>query len=132
MNLQGRKKSEVQIDLTALIDVVFILLIFIVLAASFQRSRALLVEVPVAKGQAAGRDKVLSVVVPERGKLVVQGQAIEASELVKVLLESGSKATMVEFQMDARGPVGRAVRVLGEVRAAGFERVSIVTREPAS
>ncbi len=130
MNLQGRKKSEVQIDLTALIDVVFILLIFVVLAASFQRSRALAVEVPVAKGEPAGAASVLSVVVPVQGPLQVQGKAIEVSQLVPALLGQGSTETLVEFQLDARGPVGRAVRLLGEVRSAGFKRVSIVTREP--
>lgn len=130
MALVGRRRPEVHLDLTALIDVVFILVIFVVLAASFQRVQALSVQLPEAEGGTRADAQGLTVVVPKTGPLFIDGQSVEPERLVQVMLRSGGADRPVLLQIDADAAVQRAVGVLGTLRAAGYSRVGIATREP--
>lgn len=126
IELVGRRRRAPQVDLTSLIDVVFILVIFVVLAASFQRMRVLDVTLPEARtGAAVEAPEVVEVAVGADGRLRVDGVAVALDGLEAHLNEVRGARRQVVLQLDAAAPSGRAVRVLGEVRAAGFDSVSI-------
>lgn len=131
MSLRGRQRPEVQLDLTALIDVVFILVIFVVLAASFERIRELTVDLPEAQGSRAAAADALRIVVPVQGDLTVGGRAVAEADLKEALQSSRGHDRPVQLFVAAGARVDRAVRVLDAVRAAGFSTVGVVTREPA-
>lgn len=129
MGFVGRKREPVQLDLTALIDVVFILVIFVVLAASFQRMRELSVTLPQAADGAVADTTSVTVEVPVEGPLLVAGRRVSEQALAEVLQAQGGAERGVLLQLDAEASVQRAVRILTMVRSAGIERVSIATQE---
>ncbi len=129
MGIVGRKREPVQLDLTALIDVVFILVIFVVLAASFQRMRELSVTLPQAAEGAVADASALTVQVPVSGPLQLVGQSVTEQQLPQALEAQRGAERGVLLQLDAEASVQRAVRILTLVRGAGIERVSIATQE---
>ena len=68
MNLRQRAKTEPTIDLTALIDVVFLLLIFFMVSTTFERAAALKIDLPEASEAVTQED------VPNRLELVIDAE----------------------------------------------------------
>jgi biopolymer transport protein ExbD len=68
LRLQHHSKEEPTVDLTSLIDVVFLLLIFFMVSTTFERESVLKVDLPEASSVAENED------VPERMELVIDGQ----------------------------------------------------------
>jgi biopolymer transport protein ExbD len=131
MQFESYRRSQPTINLSALIDVVFILVIFIVLAASFDKVRALEVTLPSARAASAPQAEALQVVVASDGSVKVAGVATDRDRLRGHLAElRGVHDTMVILS-DGAVPFERAVWVLGEAGAAGFTDVSIATRQEA-
>lgn len=131
MQIRGRRREEVGLDLTALIDVVFILVIFVVLAASFERLRELDVELPEADGAAPAPAGALVIVVFAQGGLTVDGREVAVEDLDAALAEAPDRSRPVQVQADASARVDVAVKVLDAVRKAGFETAGIATRAPS-
>ncbi|MCA9551868.1 MAG: biopolymer transporter ExbD [Myxococcales bacterium] len=131
MELSTRRREAPQVNLTALIDVVFILVIFVVLAASFTRLRSLEVELPAAEASEPAPQAELTVQIPAAGPLLVAGRATELEGLAVALREAGGRPERpVLILVDAHAEAGRAVAVLGALRAAGYLAVSIAARPP--
>ena len=78
-----RPKAEAPLlPLTAMIDVLFLMIIFLVLGANFDS--VVSVELPEARGGAV-RDEVLRVVLPATGGLLLEGRLLNAGQAVKSL-----------------------------------------------
>lgn len=132
MEFDSYARKPASLDLTSLIDVVFILVIFIVLAANFERIKQLEVSLP--ETQTSGRvdPKSLVITVPPEGPIRVQDEslALEAvGERLKSLRERYDKVLLVA---DRDASVQRAVQVLGDARRAGFGSVGIASSDPRS
>lgn len=131
MELHTRRREAPQVNLTALIDVIFILVIFVVLAASFTRLRALDVELPEAEASAAAPQDGLTVELPAAGPLRLAGRPVALEGLAAALAAAGGGPTQpVLLLVDTHAEAGRAVAVLGALRAAGYLTVSIAARPP--
>ena len=53
MNIRPRRRRSTSVDITPLIDVVFLLLIFFMVSTTFERETQILIELPEAAGQEA-------------------------------------------------------------------------------
>lgn len=128
--LEPRRREMPAINLTALMDIAFILVIFIVLAASFQRVRSLDVDLPRADARAVPPDAALVIGIPKEGPLRVGDERVPIDELPGVLSTLRTEHGSVVLMADRDAPVERAVNVLGAAQAAGFAAVSIATARP--
>lgn len=127
MELEARKQELPSINLSALIDIVFILVIFVVLAANFQRLKGLEVDLPEAEASAAVNTKALTITVPKEGPIMVDAVEIPFERLRDELVERRRTKESLVLKSDGAAAFERAVQVLAEAQAAGFAAVSIAT-----
>ncbi len=136
MKFGPRRRPEASIELTPLIDVVFLLLIFFMVSTSFVREARIAVDLPEAAGDAPDAEAGLALSIDAAGGYAVNGRA----------LADGEVATLVGALRPLAGPDGRShlliaadasathravVRAMDAARRAGIARIDIATREPA-
>ena len=118
------------VDLTPLIDMVFILLIFFIISSSFIKDAGIVVDRPSA---ATGKAQSAHVVVAIDGDNVLwmEGASIDIRSLKarmgQLLTEREDLGVLVAA--DTRTNAGLLVKVLDLCRQAGVDNVSVATRE---
>lgn len=134
MNFGSRKQSEAQgIDITPLIDVVFILLIFFMVTTTFQREAELSINLPSAsKEPSAQTDAPLEIVITARGHYLIGGQELVNNRLETVKqalkrLAKGHKDTPLVIRADALTPHQYVVTAMDAAAQLGLVRLSIAT-----
>jgi biopolymer transport protein ExbD len=129
---QGHDEEEASIQLTSLIDVVFLLLIFFMLTTTFADfTRRLDVQLPEARA-AATQEKQLkyTIEMDKEGTIALNGETVTLAELDRKLHRdtAAGKVKGAVLRADRRISHGHVVRVLGIVRDAGIEEVGIAVR----
>ena len=76
MNFRQLRRPEVSINLTPLIDVVFLLLIFFMVSTSFSELTQLVVDLPEAEGALANADTAVLLVVDLAGNMTLNGEPV--------------------------------------------------------
>lgn len=133
MNFKGTRQLDRgwEIDLTPLIDVVFLLLIFFMVSTTFKAESKLLVELPQASQRPPTEvEPLITLSLDKSGILEYKGNVFTASELADALKTlSGNDADKpVLIRADHEVQHGVVVSVLDTLRQSGFTSVSIATR----
>ncbi|MGD8616641.1 MAG: biopolymer transporter ExbD, partial [Gammaproteobacteria bacterium] len=82
MNLRRSRADEPEVNLTPLIDVVFILLIFFMVSTTFQRESQIKIELPEASAEPMEeRKELLEIVIDSQGHYFIDEQQVVNSEL---------------------------------------------------
>lgn len=113
------ENDDFRVDLTPLIDVIFMLVIFFIMTASFDLP-VLDLRLPKAQSSGAVSDSHrVSVVVDKDGNLKISGHTASFDEIASRLSESDKSA--LEVVIDSRAPSGILVRMadLARVNANG-------------
>ncbi len=131
MEFETQRRPTPSINLSALIDVAFILVIFIVLAANFDRIRALKVKLPEADASASADASGLVITVPATGPVDIQGTKVGIEAVRAKLRAMKPRYDSVLLVADQAASIQRAVRILGDAQAVGFESVGIATQGKA-
>lgn len=115
------------ISLTPLIDVVFILLVFFMLASSFLDWRSIELSAPATGAPSAGMEGALLVEVRGEG-LRLSGRAVTLDQLDERVRERlARRRDQAVFVKPAAGvPLQRAVAVLDRLSAAGVANLSLI------
>ena len=133
MEFEGRRRTSHVPNLTPLIDVVFLLLVFFMLTAHFVRDESISIDLPQAESSAAlDPEKSVEVVIDQDGRLLFDGAPRDADALETALrhvLESRSKK-IVTLRGDRKANLGATVTALDAARKAGADSVDIITSKP--
>jgi biopolymer transport protein ExbD len=135
MILRRRERRRARIEIIPMIDVVFFLLVFFMMASlSMAMYRGLPVNLPQA---ATGRDapaRSAAVTLTRDGQAQLDGQPVTIAGLGDRLRSRVAADPGVAVIINADGEVahGRVVGVLDEARAAGVARLAIAIRPDAS
>ena len=117
------------ISLTPLIDVVFIILIFFMLAGKLTASDPFQVQPPrsLSEGPTVQRDSL--VLVGADGRLALDGVVMAGTGLKAALAErlAGANEVRVRLKADGRAEAARVVAVMELLREAGVERLKLLT-----
>jgi biopolymer transport protein ExbD len=118
------------INLTPMIDVVFTLLVFFMLATTFaERERLLDLQLPYANADNLRKQEPdeLVINVSREGGVWVDGRSIEGEQLAQVLSDTAHRdpRTMVTIRGDRRGYYNEIVHVLDACMQAGLQDVSL-------
>ncbi len=125
MEFVTRQRAAPLINLSALIDIAFILVIFVVLAASFHRIRTLDVALPSAEATHKADPKALVLTVRAEGPIDIQGKLVAPDDVKRTLAAMTSEFDSVLIVADRTASVQRAVKLLSDAQAAGFSSVGI-------
>lgn len=120
-------------NLTPLIDVVFLLLIFFMVSTSFSRETRLLVTLPKASGERVSSVEAIEVLVTREGNYAINGRQLvssDASSLIRGLeLESGGDSSRsLVLVADAQAAHQSVVTAMEAIGQAGFANMSIATQ----
>jgi biopolymer transport protein ExbD len=127
---QERRRSPPTLDLTSLIDVVFILLLFFVVTTTFQQEReeGLPVDLPrSSQGVAIPEGEDVRIAVAADGSITVDGAPATIESLSASLRDRARRdgATLVVVSADSRVDHGRVVQVMDLARGLGLTRFAI-------
>ncbi|MBS0484015.1 MAG: biopolymer transporter ExbD [Proteobacteria bacterium] len=126
-------EAEAVIDMTPMIDMVFILLIFFMVTASFVKDMKLELERPKASSAVTASSKAIRLFIDRSGDTYLDGEPIRLwliqSKLRDLLNNASSKVVLVVT--DEGVPAGRLVEVVDQARLAGAESVGIATKKEA-
>lgn len=122
-------ESDANVDMTPLIDVVFILLIFFILSASFQQSQTLNIDRPSAQVQDNTDNTALMVSIDSNNTIWFQQQIVVASQLQKQIkqarLNGGQSSAIID--VDKSVDSGKLIEVIDKIRIAGVDNVAVAT-----
>ena len=132
MRFEGYRRSSKTPNLTPLIDVVFLLLIFFMLTSHFVKNESLDIDLPEAEtGEQLQEGEVLEVVIDAQGKLIYQQQMLDVTALEETLRNDLQyvQDKNIRIKGDERADLGKAIEVLDIARKAGATGVDIVTEK---
>lgn len=128
LKLRSSARRRSYISLTPLIDVVFILLIFFMLASSFLDWRAIDLRAPATAGADGGQTGALLLRVGADGRLDLNGRPVAHADLSDRLRRAAAdrQDARLLIQPAAGVAMQRAIDLLDVARAAGLERVQLI------
>ena len=137
MKFRRQKRDEVGINLTPLIDVVFLLLIFFMVSTTFTRETQLSIDLPEAEGQPrAAMDDEIEILIDEQGRYRVNGRALADSRMRTLQaaiykIATGDTTLPMTITADAQTQHQAVVKAMDAAGQMGFVQMSITTRQPA-
>lgn len=147
MRFRSDRRASPEITLTSLIDILFIVLVFLVLTTTFRESRSFRLALPEAatgeRVDSTPRDR-WSITIDAYEQVYFQDEALEIEQLEPRLraatavgpdpsgMPAFSEQPEVLLAADARVSHGRVVAVMDVVRKVGIRRLRIETIEPAT
>lgn len=122
--------GDIEIPMTSLTDIVFLLLIFFMVTTTFQASSGIQVKLPASSAQMPD-EKVARVVVSikEDGRIFFDNTQVEDQNIEAAFRETASKNkdALVVIRADKEVIHGRVVMVMDAARIAGLTRIAIAT-----
>ncbi len=137
MKFRRLHREEVGINLTPLIDVVFLLLIFFMVSTTFTRETQLSIDLPEAAGSAReNSEQQVEILVDEAGNYRVNGQGlvdnrIRTLQAAIYKISAGDTTLPMVITADAEAAHQYVVRAMDAAGQMGFVHLSITTRQPA-
>lgn len=135
----GRRREEPDVNLTPLIDVVFLLLIFFMVSTTFNQQSEISIQLPQAAGK-VNKDKrpIIDISIDAQGHFYINHQ-----QLINTRLETLKRAMKTQagdakdpkliISADRRTPHGSVVRAMDAARQLGFVHLTFATqKEPAN
>ncbi|ATX81216.1 biopolymer transport protein ExbD/biopolymer transport protein TolR [Mariprofundus ferrinatatus] len=130
MKLRQKKRADYLVDITPLVDVVFLMLIFFMVSTSFNLSSSLKLDLPTSRATAADQEsKQVTIAINAKGKLYVQDEEVEDADLRKRILNvsKGDPSFRVVLRADADARHKRVVYVLDTLRELEMTKIGIAT-----
>ncbi|MDO8845932.1 MAG: biopolymer transporter ExbD [Methylicorpusculum sp.] len=135
MNFHRKKREKLEISITPMIDVVFLLLIFFMVTTTFNKETALNIKLPQAEGEEPEQQpKVINLTIDAQGtyylsgddglprELVNQKKETLKGELQKLAVVSPNLPFIINA--DAKTPHEAVIRALDIAGQVGFKRIT--------
>ena len=142
MKFQRQRREEVNVNLTPLIDVVFLLLIFFMVSTTFTKETHLEVDLPEAAEatQLEEQPQTVDIIISAEGTFSVNDQPLintQAETLrIAILKVLGDQASLEQkppliVTADAKTPHQFVVTAMDVAGQLGFDKLSITTQQAA-
>ncbi len=132
MWLRAKSKAKnSSLDITPLVDLVFLLIIFFLLSTTFNVSPGIKLDLPEASSQKIHKEKKeINLSVDQAGVIYVNKDPVDANSLLSQLLAWAheDRDTTVLIKGDRGTAYGQMVDILGMVKQAGLHRIAIMTQ----
>jgi biopolymer transport protein ExbD len=131
MHLRAKHKRSVILNVTSLVDVLFLLLIFFMVSTTFVSTPAIKLELPKAKNADAVRQDPLIVYVDMNGNIFINDEPVDMAlfeAAIQAKLEEHDEKAVV-LKADSRVSHGNVVEIMDVLKGAGTRRL-VVSTEP--
>lgn len=136
MRLQNRRREEPDVNLTPLIDVVFLLLIFFMVSTTFQRETEISIDLPESSGPQMQTDKKeVEISIDAKGRYFVNQKEVVNTqvETLKRAIQAAAgdqKKPRVILSADRMTPHQSVIRAMDAARQLGFVNMTFATTKP--
>ena len=126
-----KTRYQVQMPMTSLIDIVFMLLIYFLLTTNFMVDEGIKIKLPQAKAAAPQTEEVITIFVDARGRTFINEKEISLPRLFDHLKQKiGSREDeLVVVRADRSVILNKAVKVMDIAKAAGAGRLCLATEK---
>lgn len=138
MNLKPDRKDDIDLNLTPLIDVVFLLLIFFMVSTTFEKTSKLKIDLPEASAKATKPvDKKIVLGIDAKGRYYINDRQLVNTQLktIKTALlkiAGDSRDLPIVLRADAKTPHQSVVRAMDAASQVGLTHLSISTLETSN
>lgn len=135
MNFKRQRKEELSLNLTPLIDIVFLLLIFFMVSTTFTKENHLSINLPEADGEVADvPKKMVEVIIDKDGQYSINGKGLINIKLITLKqaiekVSEGDRSLPFIITADASTPHESVVRAMDAAGQLGFSRLSITSKK---
>ncbi len=127
MRRHSSSDEDTGIDLTPMLDVVFIMLIFFIVTSSFIRESGITVESPSASSATEQTRGNILIAVNPQGEIWIDRQAVDIravrATVERLRVDQPDSSVVVQADQDARS--GLVIQVMDQVRLAGVADVAL-------
>lgn len=129
MDFGAKGPPRPEINLTQLIDVVLLLLIFFMISTSFVAQPGISIKLPQARTSETHRGAATRITLTATGLLFVGDTKVQWESLASALKEErrNNQDGFLVIKADTSVEHGSVVRVMDSAKQAGFERIAIAT-----
>ena len=134
MNLNNRAKAEPEVNMTSLIDVVLLLLIFFMVSTSFVKQSQISIRLPQADSSAVVEDipQQLDIMITEAGTYLINGRELVNNRPQTIRnalqkLSGGNTGLPLTISADANARHQHVVTAMDVAGKLGFTQISIAT-----
>ena len=135
MNIRHRRDETPEINLTSLIDVVLLLIIFFILATTFEKNSELAIELPEASVEPVppSEKQAIEVAIDAEGRFYIEGRQLvntQPATLRQALsaAAAGRQSPSLILSADAHTPHQAVVAVMDAARRLGIVKLTFATR----
>ena len=125
------EENELTLNLTPLMDIMFLLVIFFAVSTTFKVFPGISVNLPGAESERIKEEeKSVTVILTEAGEIFIDGKPIEKNHLVDTLRvrQKESPVNMFILEADTRAQHGQVVALMDAAKKAGILHLAISTR----
>ncbi|KTG23204.1 biopolymer transporter ExbD [Idiomarina sp. WRN-38] len=124
---RNREEEDASIDMTPMLDIVFIMLIFFIVTTSFVKEAGIQVNKPEANQANKEPSANIFIAIRDTGEVWMDKRQVDvervAANLERMLAEQPTD--LVVIQADKEAEHGRVVEVMDQVKEAGIDKISI-------
>ncbi len=131
MRFRPRKSQEIGVDMSPLIDMVFILLIFFMVSSTFVKDMKLDLNRPGASSASKASSKVIRVYIDNAGETYVDNQPVKVWAIqgkVRDMLRASAERSVLVVTDDSI-QVDKLIEVVDQCRMAGAKDVAVATEK---
>ena len=131
MHIRERKRKRPSINITSLIDVVFLLLIFFMVSTTFAEHPGIKLELPTAGTAEPTKLEPLTLAIDKNGRMFLNDVPIKESALrTRLEAAAGKPDTTLVLRADKNVPYGYVVRAMDITRQSGIRHIISHTDVP--
>ena len=125
--------EETELDMTPMLDIVFIMLIFFIVTTSFVKESGVTVSTPQADTAAQQENANIFIAITESGEVWVDRRPVDPRSVRAIVarLHADNPEGSVIIQADENAATGMLVEVMDQVRLAGVEGIAIAADKGA-
>ncbi|MBL0712719.1 MAG: biopolymer transporter ExbD [Desulfosarcina sp.] len=131
LHTKRKTRYQMQIPMTPLIDIVFMLLIYFLLTTNFMVDEGIKIKLPQAKAAAPQTEETITIFVDAKGRAFIGEKEVSLALLFDHLKKKiGSKEDeLVVVRADRAVILNKAVKIMDIAKAAGAGRLCLATEK---
>lgn len=133
--LRTKRDSDLELNITPLIDVVFLLLIFFMVSTTFERESEITIELPESAGDIAETEKkVIEISIDNQGRYFVNQRRLKSSDIKTLkkalsITRGDTKEPKLIISADKMTPHQSVVRAMDAARQLGLVHLTFATKQ---
>ena len=131
LNRPSSAREEAQVDLTSMLDIVFIMLIFFIVTSSFVRESGMEVNRPQASNVVSQKDAGIFIAITSANDIYIDKRVVDVERVqatLEHLLLEQPEASLV-IQADEHAYNGTVVKVMDAAKGAGVKKIALAAEK---